>query len=77
MTQPTAVPTLVDTSRPKSTVAARLAELVGELHVLIRTRQLLVDNPDGLPADRRQPRRAAFPRPRQQTLVVVQPLAVP
>ena len=75
MTQPTAAPTLVDTSRPKSTVAERLAEIVGERHVLSRPSELLVYNSDGLPGYRRQPRLAVFPGTREETIDVVRLLA--
>src|SRR6266513_2546104 len=56
-------------------VAARLAEIVGETHVLSRQSELLVYNSDGLPGYRRQPRLAVFPGMRDETIAVVRFLA--
>src|SRR5205085_753763 len=56
-------------------VAARLAEIVGETHVLSRQSELLVYNSDGLPGYRRQPRLAVFPGTREETIAVVRFLA--
>ena len=58
-----------------STVAERLADIVGERHVLIRPSELLVYNSDGLPGYRRQPRLAVFPGNRDETIAVVRLLA--
>src|SRR4029079_13951955 len=56
-------------------VADRLAEIVGETHVLSRQSELLVYNSDGLPGYRRQPRLAVFPGSREEALAVVRFLA--
>src|SRR5438105_7478139 len=56
-------------------VAERLAEIVGENHVLSRQSELLVYNSDGLPGYRRQPRLAVFPGSRDETIAVVRFLA--
>src|SRR5438045_8669206 len=56
-------------------VAARLAEIVGEHHVLSRQSELLVYNSDGLPGYRGQPRLAVFPGTRDETIAVVRFLA--
>src|SRR5437588_12538535 len=56
-------------------VAERLAEIVGEHHVLSRQSELLVYNSDGLPGYRRQPRLAVFPGTREETIAVVRFLA--
>ena len=58
-----------------STVAERLADIVGERHVLRRPSELLVYNSDGLPGYRRQPKLAVFPGNRDETIAVVQLLA--
>ena len=58
-----------------STVADRLAEIVGDRHVLRRPSELLVYNSDGLPGYRRQPRLAVFPGNRDETVAVVRLLA--
>ena len=58
-----------------STVAERLADIVGERHVLSRPSELLVYNSDGLPGYRRQPRLAVFPGNREETIAVVRLLA--
>jgi glycolate oxidase subunit GlcD len=58
-----------------STVAERLADMVGERHVLSRPSELLVYNSDGLPGYRRQPRLAVFPGNREETIAVVRLLA--
>src|ERR1700686_782855 len=63
------------TSPAQSAVAERLAEIVGERHVLIRPSELLVYNSDGLPGYRRQPRLAVFPGTREETVAVVRLLA--
>src|SRR5437867_10980681 len=63
------------TAATQSTVAARLAEIVGERHVLSRQSELLVYNSDGLPGYRRQPRLAVFPGTREETIGVVRLLA--
>ncbi|HEY6089955.1 MAG TPA: FAD-linked oxidase C-terminal domain-containing protein [Gemmatimonadaceae bacterium] len=57
------------------TVADRLAEIVGDRHVLIRPSELLVYNSDGLPGYRRQPRLAVFPGNRAETIAAVRLLA--
>src|ERR1700687_4787231 len=63
-------------SRSKaSTVADRLAEILGDRHVLSRPSELLVYNSDGLPGYRRQPRLAVFPGTREETIAVVAMLA--
>jgi glycolate oxidase subunit GlcD len=56
-------------------VADRLAEIVGETHVLSRQSELLVYNSDGLPGYRRQPRLAVFPGSREEAIAVVRFLA--
>jgi glycolate oxidase subunit GlcD len=58
-----------------STIAERLAEIVGERHVLSRPSELLVYNSDGLPGYRRQPKLAVFPGNRDETIAVVRLLA--
>ena len=58
-----------------STVAERLADIVGERHVLSRPSELLVYNSDGLPGYRRQPKLAVFPGSRDETIAVVRLLA--
>src|SRR5213592_2126396 len=63
------------TASTESTVAARLAEIVGESHVLSRQSELLVYNSDGLPGYRRQPRLAVFPGTREETIAVIRFLA--
>src|SRR2546430_16104609 len=74
MTQPSPAPTQTAAST-ESTVAARLAEIVGERHALSRQSELLVYNSDGLPGYRRQPRLAVFPGSRDETIAVVRFLA--
>ncbi|MDQ2766158.1 MAG: FAD-binding protein [Gemmatimonadota bacterium] len=61
--------------RSQSAVAERLAEIVGERHVLNRQSELLVYNSDGLPGYRRQPRLAVFPGTRDETIAIVRLLA--
>src|SRR3954471_3633872 len=56
-------------------VVERLAEIVGESHVLSRQSELLVYNSDGLPGYRRQPKLAVFPGPRDEAIAVVRFLA--
>src|SRR6476620_2355448 len=56
-------------------VADRLAEIVGEAHVLSRQSELLVYHSDGLPGYRRQPRLAVFPGTRDEAVAVVRYLA--
>src|ERR1700704_2400027 len=75
MTQPTPASTPAQSSPVKSTVAERLAEIVGERHVLSRPSELLVYNSDGLPGYRLQPRLAVFPATREETIAVVRLLA--
>jgi glycolate oxidase subunit GlcD len=58
-----------------STVADRLAEIVGDRHVLSRPSELLVYNSDGLPGYRKQPRLAVFPGARDEAIDVVRLLA--
>jgi glycolate oxidase subunit GlcD len=58
-----------------STVAERLADIVGERYVLSRPSELLVYNSDGLPGYRRQPKLAVFPGNRDETVAVVRLLA--
>src|SRR6266480_6058905 len=74
MTQPSPAPTQTAAST-ESTVAARLAEIVGDNHVLSRQSELLVYNSDGLPGYRRQPRLAVFPGTREEAIGVVRLLA--
>ena len=61
--------------RAQSAVAERLAEIVGERHVLSRQSELLVYNSDGLPGYRRQPSLAVFPGTRDETIAIVRLLA--
>lgn len=75
MTQPTPAPTQANTSPAQFAVAERLAEIVGERHVLSRPSELLVYNSDGLPGYRRQPRLAVFPGTREETVAVVRLLS--
>ena len=75
MTQPTSAPTQANTTPAQSAVAERLADIVGERHVLSRPSELLVYNSDGLPGYRRQPRLAVFPGTREETVAVVRLLA--
>lgn len=56
-------------------VAERLAEIVGESHVLSRPSELLVYNSDGLPGYRRQPKLAVFPGTRDEAIAVVRCLS--
>ena len=56
-------------------IIARLAEIVGERHVLTRVSELLVYNSDGLPGYRKQPSLAVFPGTREETIAVVRALA--
>jgi glycolate oxidase subunit GlcD len=72
MTQP--APS-VGTSSSTTKIADRLADLVGERHVLVRQSELLVYNSDGLPGYRRQPRLAVFPGTRDEAIAVVRLLA--
>jgi glycolate oxidase subunit GlcD len=58
-----------------SAVADRLADIVGDRHVLSRRSELLVYNSDGLPGYRKQPRLAVFPGTRQEAIDVVRLLA--
>ncbi len=55
-------------------LARRLAEIVGEKHVLARQSQLLVYNSDGLPGYRRQPSLAVFPGTPDEVIAVVRAL---
>jgi glycolate oxidase subunit GlcD len=75
MTQPSPPSRPAQPSPAQSTVAERLAEIVGERHVLSRASELLVYNSDGLPGYRRQPRLAVFPGTREETIAVVRMLA--
>ncbi|HEX7595541.1 MAG TPA: FAD-linked oxidase C-terminal domain-containing protein [Gemmatimonadaceae bacterium] len=75
MTQPTLALSLAPDSPALSSLAGRLADIVGERHVLGRPSELLVYNSDGLPGYRRQPRLAVFPGTREQTVLVVRLLA--
>src|SRR5258705_6731766 len=75
MTQPTLAPSLAPISPAQSPLADRLAEIVGERHVLSRPSELLVYNSDGLRGYRRQPRLAVFPGTRDETIAVVRLLA--
>src|SRR2546423_4706129 len=61
--------------RARPAIAERLAEIVGERHVLSRPSELLVYNSDGLPGYRRQPRLAVFPGTREETISVVRFMA--
>src|SRR4051795_2933927 len=56
-------------------VAERLAEIVGDSHVLSRQSELLVYHSDGLPGYRRQPKLAVFPGTRDEAIAVVRLLA--
>src|SRR3954466_13852424 len=56
-------------------VVERLAEIVGESHVLSRQSELLVYNSDRLPRYRRQPKLAVFPGTREEAIAVVRYLA--
>src|SRR3954471_7099466 len=58
-----------------TSVSARLADIVGERHVLSRQSELLVYNSDGLPGYRRQPSIAVFPGNRDETVAIVRLLA--
>ena len=75
MTQPSPASRPAPLSPAQSTVAERLAEIVGGRHVLSRPSELLVYNSDGLPGYRRQPRLAVFPATREETIAVVRLLA--
>ena len=75
MTQPSPASRPAQLSPAQSTVAERLAEIVGVRHVLSRPSELLVYNSDGLPGYRRQPRLAVFPGTREETIAVVRLLA--
>ncbi len=77
MTPPQASPaqTPSSTASTQSTVAERLAEIVGERHALSRQSELLVYNSDGLPGYRRQPKLAVFPGSREEAVAVVRFLA--
>ncbi|HEX9607031.1 MAG TPA: FAD-linked oxidase C-terminal domain-containing protein [Gemmatimonadaceae bacterium] len=75
MTQPSPASSPAQPSPAQSAVAERLAEIVGERHVLSRPSELLVYNSDGLPGYRRQPRLAVFPGTREETIAVVRLLA--
>jgi glycolate oxidase subunit GlcD len=75
MTQPTPASTRIHAPPARSTVAERLAEIVGERHVLGRPSELLVYNSDGLPGYRRQPSLAVFPGTRDETIAIVRVLA--
>ena len=74
MTQPTTT-SQSSLSPGPSSVAADLAEIVGEKHVLSRPSELLVYNSDGLPGYRRQPRLAVFPGTRDEAVAIVRYLA--
>ncbi|MEO8580191.1 MAG: FAD-binding oxidoreductase, partial [Gemmatimonadales bacterium] len=65
MTQPTPTSSRHRAAMATSAVADRLADIVGERHVLSRPSELLVYNSDGLPGYRRQPRLAVFPATRE------------
>ena len=75
MTQPTRATASAQTSPTPFALAKRLAEIVGERHVLSRPSELLVYNSDGLPGYRRQPRLGVFPGTREETVRVVRLLA--
>ncbi|HEY1952588.1 MAG TPA: FAD-linked oxidase C-terminal domain-containing protein [Gemmatimonadaceae bacterium] len=64
-----------ESSSGQSGIAGRLAEIVGDKHVLLRQSELLVYNSDGLPGYRRQPRLAVFPGSRDEAVAVVRLLA--
>jgi glycolate oxidase subunit GlcD len=55
-------------------LAAALARIVGERHVLTKSTQLLVYNSDGLPGYKRMPRLAVFPGNRDEVIAVVKAL---
>ena len=71
MTHPTTTSSRNSAAAATSTVAERLADIVGERHVLSRPSELLVYNSDGLPGYRRQPRLAVFPGTREEAIGVV------
>src|SRR5258706_3485092 len=75
MTQPTLASSLAPDSPAQSSLAGRLADIVGERHVLGRPSELLVYNSDGLPGYRRRPRLAVSPGTREETVSVVRLLA--
>src|SRR5260370_24354974 len=75
MPQPTLASSLAPDSPAQSSLAGRLADIVGERHVLGHPSELLVYNSDGLPGYRRQPRLAVFPGTRDETIAVVRLLA--
>ncbi|HEX9084114.1 MAG TPA: FAD-linked oxidase C-terminal domain-containing protein [Gemmatimonadaceae bacterium] len=75
MNQPTRAPIRAQTPPTGSAIVERLAEIVGERHVLSRPSELLVYNSDGLPGYRKQPRLAVFPGTREETIAVVRLLA--
>lgn len=75
MTQPSPASSRAQPSPAQSAVAERLAEIVGDRHVLSRPSELLVYNSDGLPGYRRQPRLAVFPGTRDEAIAVVRLLA--
>ncbi len=75
MTQPAPASTQAHTSPARPSIADRLADVVGQRHVLSRPSELLVYNSDGLPGYRRQPRLAVFPGTREETVAVVGILA--
>jgi glycolate oxidase subunit GlcD len=59
----------------RSSLAKRLANIVGDPHVLERPGELLVYSADGMPGYRKQPSLAVFPGTREETVEVVQCLA--
>src|SRR6266576_1076123 len=75
MTSPSTASAPARSGLSPSTVAERLADIVGERHVLSRPSELLVYNSDGLPGYRRQPQLAVFPGNRDETIAVVRFLA--
>ncbi|MHB1862217.1 MAG: FAD-linked oxidase C-terminal domain-containing protein [Gemmatimonadaceae bacterium] len=71
MTPPTDhVPGTIDAD-----LAARLARIVGERRVLLRTSELVAYSADGLPSYHRQPACAVFPGSRDEVVAVVRALA--
>jgi glycolate oxidase subunit GlcD len=75
MTSPSTAPATARSGLSSSAVVERLAEIVGERHVLSRQSELLVYNSDALPGYRKQPRIAVFPANRDETIAVVRFLA--
>jgi glycolate oxidase subunit GlcD len=67
--------TAVSPSRPDSTLASRLADIVGVGRVLVRPGELRTYASDGLPGYSAQPSLGVFPGTRDETIAVVRLLA--